>query len=266
MVMTCNQARLFRRGAVCYQGRVHNQPVYESPLGVLPHQMHLLHHGYDKDRCDQQAKFHRQRELLLAQLADTPDDPQIAFYLCQLYGNHGRVEESIRWGERYLARRQELGESFNPTILFTLASAHGRQGDSARAMDLIRLGLAGQPQNPDLACALADFAEASRETEALADGCRRYLRGYQRWLTDPAALGPQFFFSLRPEVHQRLALRLCLITLRQALEPEGADAGLAENLKALGMEDLASACDPMPDDYSSPGATGFMHPALAAEA
>jgi hypothetical protein len=65
---------------------------------------------------------------------------------------------------------------------------------------------------------LADFAETAGDGDSVQDGCRRYLAGYRTWLQDPAALGPQFFFSLRPEVHQRLCLRLALATLGRASE------------------------------------------------
>ena len=236
MVMTCNQARLFRPGVVRYQGRVHNQPVYQPPLGVLPHQMHILHLGYDAGRRDQEAKFQRQRGLLEKRLAEAPDDPETAFYLCQLYGNADQAEESIRWGERYLARREALGQAFNHTILFTLAAAYAGQGQADRALELIRTGLEDQPHNPDLACALTDFAEKAGDDEAVQDGCRRYLAGYQAWLRDPASLGPLFYFSLQPQVRERLALRLALATLGRAAEHLHSEAlELAPNLAALGL-------------------------------
>jgi hypothetical protein len=114
MVMTCNQARLFRRGAVRYQGRVHNQPIYGRPWGCCP------------TRCtsctwDTTAGSATRRQSSCASTIcsssagpKTPDDPETAFYFCQLYGNAGQVEKSIRWGERYLAQRGATGRQLQP--------------------------------------------------------------------------------------------------------------------------------------------------------
>ena len=228
-VMTCNQARLFRRGQVRYQGRVHNRPVFAGPLYVLCHELHLRHLGYGLAQDRMRAKFQRSTGLLREQLAADPQDHQSLFYLCQQYGMQGRLPESIKWGERYLRRRQELGSQFNPTVYFTLARAHQAQGRPGRALKLIRQGLDDHPRNPDLALALADLGATQQRADLLAEGSRRHLAAHAAWWQDPAALGMLFYFSLGPQVADLSLLRLMLCGLGEGMQ-------CLERLRARGSE------------------------------
>ncbi|MCB2188378.1 MAG: glycosyltransferase [Deltaproteobacteria bacterium] len=271
VVMTMHTARVFRRGRAAFRGRVHNQAVFPGRLVSLGREVVLRHFGYDQAQVDLAAKYQRTKGLLeqdlLQEPAQNPRRWQAHFYLAQLHLAHGHLAAGLAAGEKYLALAAELGPEFNPTIYFSLVEGYLAAGNPERAGEMLRQGLAHNPQDPDLAWALSNEGVRRRDPGLIAEGARRYLAAYQRWQADPASLGGAFHFSLREEVATLLLHRLALASLAEGRAALGAllprlagqpalAPGLREQLRKLGLGDLAAQVPVMPGDIASPALAG----------
>lgn len=247
MVMTCNMARIFRRGKVTMVNRVHNQPVFDNPPYVLPHIIHLNHYGYDLEKDKMQDKSEgRSKPLLLKQLEEEPENLQTTFYLCQLAGMQGDVAESIKWGEKYLALKERLGRMFNLTVYFTMTKNYQAQNRKDDAIRLAREGLLDIPINPDLSIILSDLGASKQDLNTMADGARRYLMGWDTWASQPGNMGGWFYFSLRHDVRREQLFRMGTVSAHELkavldqVKPYCADdkhllETLSKNWAAIGM-------------------------------
>ncbi|MCB2186281.1 MAG: glycosyltransferase [Deltaproteobacteria bacterium] len=213
-VMT--SVRLFRRGRVHFVGRVHNEAVFEGRSQLVT-DMSVRHFGYDLASDKMAAKFERTHGLLLEELAENPDSARPLFFLMQICGEHGRDQEAIAWGEKYLARRDELGPDFQQTIYYSLASFLRKNGQGERALAVIRMGLHDNPLNIDLAYLMSEYGVETKRPYLVADGARRYVAGYQAMQADPRLRGNSFIFSDRPEIYQMQLFRLATASLAEGL-------------------------------------------------
>ena len=264
-VMTCNSARIFRRGRVLYKNRVHNTPVFSGPI-LLCGELRISHVGYDLAPEKMEAKFQRTRDLLLRQLEEDPGDCKPYFYLCQLYGMHGSQgdkEESARWGEKYLACREELGSDFNKTIYFTMISNCHQRNDRRRALELIKEALNELPGDPDISFALSNHGAMTGNMPMMAEGCRRYIAARRDFIQNPANKGGRFYFSLRDDVVTLQLYRLFSANIKEGMEtwewlkprlltaPAGMVEELNKNLALLGLKDLFPEAEPAKRPASS---------------
>lgn len=216
MAMTCNMARIYRRGKVTMVNRVHNQPIFDNPPFVLPHLIHLNHYGYDLDKDKMTDKSEgRSKPLLLKQLEEEPENLQTPFYLCQLEGMRGNVAESIKWGEQYLGLKDKLGEMLNLSVYFTMVKNYQAVGRLDDAINLAREGLQAISVNPDLAIILSDLGANKQDLNTMADGARRYLMGWDTWAANPAAMGGWFYFSLRHDVRREQLFRMGTVSAHE---------------------------------------------------
>ena len=202
---TTNSARLFRRGQVKYAGRVHNQPAFNGSLLVVDVPT-IEHYGYDLTPEKKETKYQRQHSLLQETLADEPNNPDPLFYLCQLCGQHDLIEESIKWGERYLAFWEKIwaanwmrmtyeGMAFKPSIFFTLSGRYQALNNQEKRLEMIQQGLSIKPGDLDLAFALSQYGSDHSNTDVVIKGASMYLEAYAKISENPAKRGGSFCFT-----------------------------------------------------------------------
>ena len=249
MVMCCNSARIFRKGAIRYEGIIHNQPKFTGPCG-LANFMVLEHYGYGLSKEKMEVKFKRTRKLLMKEYHNSKTNYQVPFYLCQLYGQHGDLIDSVKWGEEYISKKEEMGVEFNPTIYFTMIRNYQTIEDYKKAYEILRMGLREDPVNPDLGLALSDQGTFTNEPHIVAEGARRFLKGYKDCMDKPHTMAGRFYFTLREEALSLMIYRLCISCMQESMDAwelfkvnkKFADSDMMEefktNLKALGMNHL----------------------------
>jgi glycosyltransferase involved in cell wall biosynthesis len=249
MMMCCNSARIFRKGKIRYEGAVHNQPIFTGPCGLC-HFMVLEHYGYGLSEDKMEVKFIRTRDLLLDRYKKSKKDYQVAFYLCQLYGQHGDTSDSIEWGEEYIENKDKMGNHFNTSIYFTMVRNYQTQEDWKKTYEVLRMGLRDDPINPDLGLALSDQGTFTHEPHIVAEGARRFLKGYKKCMEEPNTMEGKFYFTLRADAMALMIYRLCISCFQEGMDAwslfqdnkQHADPMMMEefkeNLGSLGMVHL----------------------------
>ncbi len=102
------RAQLFRDGVrVRYEGVVHEYPAWDNPYVVvrLEGEYHIESRRLGARNLDQQKKYARDRDLLLAEVERNPEDARSVFYLAQSYFVLGDFVKARKW----YARRAEMG-------------------------------------------------------------------------------------------------------------------------------------------------------------
>lgn len=165
--------RLLPRG-VRFRGRVHEQAVSDLPRERL--ELHLGHDGYlDAQMAGKQG---RNRPLLLADLADHPGDPYIAYQLGkEAEGREGWAEAADWYGQAFAATpgtanwRHEL----------TVRHLHclGQAGRAGEALAIAEEEMPNWPDSPDFFFVVGNLALE----QALADPGQ----AIEQWL--PLAVG-----------------------------------------------------------------------------
>jgi len=196
---------------------IHNQPQFEGAC-VLNHWFALHHFGYDLSKEQMRKKFFRTKGLLYKEMRDNPDNYDVPFYLCQLYGHHGFQEKSRYWGEKYLENQQNIPpEKFNSTIFFTMVRNYQESGELDKAGTLLKQAMATKPLDPDLAAAMSDHGAMVKNNQMMAEGARRYIAGFREMSENPARKGGQFYFSMNEEVMTLNLYRLCIASLEEGM-------------------------------------------------
>jgi len=249
MMMCCNSARIFRKGKIHYEGVVHNQPMFTGPCGLC-HFMYLEHYGYGLSKEKMEVKFKRSEKLLLDRYKKNKKDYQVGFYMCQLYGQNGDIDDSILWGERYLANKDKMGKDFNASIYFTMVRNYQGLNDIENSYRVLRMGLREDPTNPDLGLALSDQGTFTGEPHIVAEGARRFLKGYKKCMDEPNTMEGKFYFTLRADAMCLMIYRLCISCFQEGMDAwslfqenkQAADADMMvefkSNLGSLGMYHL----------------------------
>ena len=127
-VMRFNSAKIFRRGTVHYENRVHNQPKTDGKGGIYD-RCFIKHYGYDLTPEKKEAKKQRILTMLGLRLKDNPKDWDTYFYLCQAHAVNGEMDESIKAGETYI---ENIGENIKDSIFFTMLRQYMRKGNEQR--------------------------------------------------------------------------------------------------------------------------------------
>jgi glycosyltransferase involved in cell wall biosynthesis len=216
IVMRCNSARFFRKDKVRYKGRVHNQPIIDGPSVILK-DITVFHYGYDLPQDKMQEKFKRTESLLFKQYENN-ENPHAEFYLCQLYGQHKKHIESREWGEKYLAKRDTIGEHFNETIYFTMTKNYMDTDDMDKAWGVIAEFLKVDKPDPDMGLAISDFGAKTNRFDIMSVGCRKYLKSVQHYEENPVKMGSKFYFSIREDVKSLILYRLCMVCFQEGIE------------------------------------------------
>lgn len=80
--------RLFRKGEISYEGVVHNQPIFNTPIADL--NTTIFHYGYiNSDKELMEKKFNRTSNMLIEQLNRDPENIYYRFQLSVSYSMHG---------------------------------------------------------------------------------------------------------------------------------------------------------------------------------
>lgn len=87
--------RIFKNdGDFHYEGSVHNQPIYKTPLYAIDSQ--LLHYGYiSNDKELMERKFNRTSKILKEELKKNPKNVYYIFQLSISYSMHGDLEKGL---------------------------------------------------------------------------------------------------------------------------------------------------------------------------
>jgi len=256
-VMSCNSARLFKKGKVEYKHRIHNSPIFEG-AAVLCDMLEIEHYGYDLSEEKMQLKFERTHSLLMKEMEDLDEDGNprrldTLFYLSQLLGHHGYTEESIKYGKWYISLKDKIDPSkFNKTIFYTIIKSYFETGKMEEAYKLNIEALKENPYDPDLAYALSDWGAANNNLAVMADGARRFIRGYREMSQSPENRGGQFYFTLREDSLLLQVYRLSVASLHEgvnalnSIKPQLSTAPpdiiqeLKTNLNGMGLSNLIS--------------------------
>lgn len=256
-VMSCNSARLFKKGKVRYEHRIHNSPIFEG-AAVLCDMLEIEHYGYDLSEEKMRLKFERTHSLLMKEMEDLDEEGNpcrvdTLFYLSQLLGHHGYTEESIKYGKWYISLKDKIPhEKFNRTIFFTIIKSLFEKNRMEEAYKLNIEALKENPYDPDLAYALSDWGAANNNLQVMADGARRFIRGYRELSEAPQKRGGQFYFSLRPDSLLLQTYRLAISSLNEgtnalnSIKPQLSNAPLdiiqelRTNLNGMGLSNLIS--------------------------
>jgi glycosyltransferase involved in cell wall biosynthesis len=248
-LMSCNSARLFRKGEIQYRNPVHNVPIFKEP-GVFCPLFEIKHYGYHLAPEKMKVKFHRMETMLLKQLEERPENLQTAFYLCQLYGQFNDLEKCIKWGEQYLTYKDKLKGEFNSSINFSLIKSYHMANRMDEAYKLIHKCLKESPIDPDICFALSDHGLLTNNFPLMAEGSRRFIEGYQLLIDNPIGRGVRFHFTLRPDFLVTNLYRLFVATLEETkdtwdqLKPmipyldNGTQSELLNNLHKIGIKEF----------------------------
>jgi glycosyltransferase involved in cell wall biosynthesis len=253
-VMTCHSARIFRKTGIHYEGIVHNAPKFQPPA-VLWKQFVMYHYGYWLSKEKMQEKFERTQALLMKQLEEMPNAYDTYFYLCQLYGQYGKPADSRYWGEKYLAVKDKMQGSFNPSIYFTMTKNYQEGGMMEEALRLIYSVLQENPIDVDMAFALSDQGALSNRIDLMVDGAKRFIKGYRHLSEHPVEMKGRFYFTFRDDLLTLSLYRLAIGSLQEGMEAwhflaprlKGTRSDLIEelrlNLSTLGLEHLLQQAD-----------------------
>lgn len=153
-------------GQVRYSGRIHEQPVHRLPTRRTP--LRVGHDGYSPQALE--AKRGRNRQLLMAELAQQPDDP----YLCYQLGKDAAVYAEHELARTWLGRALELAPATAPwradlvaRLLYSLKCL----GRHAQAVSLAAEQAPACASSPDVFFALGDvLLDAAVHCPAQAEG------------------------------------------------------------------------------------------------
>ena len=198
VVMEMNTARFFRKGFVHYDGTVHNQPQVTGK-GLFMPGVYIKHYGYDLSPEDMDKKEERTKTLLMKRIEDNPKDYNALFYLTELHGARGKAKEAIEWGEKYISHKDEMEETFNPCLYYTIMHNHMTLGNMKRAEEILQMGLRECKDDMDLSYGCMEFGLRSNNRDKVYVGARKYFKLLDLMKRNPAMSQGKFNFSSTPE-------------------------------------------------------------------
>jgi glycosyltransferase involved in cell wall biosynthesis len=139
-------------GGVRYTGRVHEQPQHALPVRRLP--VLVRHDGYTPERLA--AKQGRNRHLLLAMLAEAPDDAYLWFQLGKdhaAYDEHAAAAAAFERADALRSPEHGWHRDLAARLLYALK----RCGQHAQAMRVAELRMDACSDSPDFFFALGDL-------------------------------------------------------------------------------------------------------------
>ena len=215
--MRFNSVRLFRRGAVRYEGIVHNTPriINGKPEAVFCPLVYLKHYGYDLSVEDSLRKRERTEGLLLKRIEKNPDDVVAYFYLVQSCTAHGDVEHAAEYLEKYDEISKRIGIKFNGSIYCTAFHVHRKLENKEKAKKWLLEGLKEYPNDLDLLMALTEFGVWVSDVNLMSKGARGFLKTYEECKENPLLSGNRFTYANNSE-----SLSYCLFHLSMAMFQE----------------------------------------------
>ncbi len=205
VAMHFNTTRFFRRGAVYYEGIVHNTPkIPEGSQSVLCEFIGINHYGYDLTPEKREAKFVRTNTLLKKRLEINPNDYNAMFYLCQQNAEGGRNhEEAIYWGEKYIASKDAIvatgALNFNQSIYFTLFRTYLYSNKPDDAKRILQMGLNDVDGDLDLSLAVLEYGVYKKDADIILEGAKAFKEQFDEFTKNPTLKANRFVYSHSPE-------------------------------------------------------------------
>jgi len=211
-----NPPKLFKRGTIKYDKRIHNVPVFFGPA-IFCDMIEYIHYGYDVSPEMKERKFKRTSSLLHARLADDPEDYECYFYLSQIYGNSGYVDKQIEFSEEYIKHRYELKHiKFDESVFYSTVRAYMQVGKLDKAKEWLQLGLEDMPDDLDLLLAATEMALIDKDRKAILDYARKYIDAYQRFGDmRNQSLSTHFIHSYVPDAYAFCLFHFTHLTLSE---------------------------------------------------
>ena len=199
--MKFNTVRLFRKGAVRYEGIVHNAPriIKGRPDAVICPLVNIKHYGYDLTPEKQAEKRARTEGLLLKRLEKDPQDVAAMFYLVQSYTAYSEFDKAIKYIELYSKTSAETGVEFNGSIYCTAVSAYRKSMNKEKSREWLLAGLKKYPDDLDLLMCLTEYGVWVQDPDLMAKGAKGYLNAYEKCQNNPVASGNRFTYANSPE-------------------------------------------------------------------
>jgi len=171
--------RMFKRGHVKWQRRIHNEAMYDGQASYF-NKAYLKHYGYDLTPEQAQAKAKRTIGLLEESIAENEKDYESLFYLAQAYASWGKDEDqALVYAERYVLHKDDLGKKFNPSIFHLIANLHMNVKNYDTAFQWIQTGLQFDPDDIDLCWDLMQIGLQTNDGKKVAIGAQRFVASYQ---------------------------------------------------------------------------------------
>lgn len=199
--MRFNSVRLFRNGAVRYEGIVHNTPkiIKGRTDAVLCPFVRLKHYGYDLTPEKAIKKRERTEGLLLKRLEENPDDVVAIFYLVQAYTAYDEFNKAAEYVERYAETSKRTGVKFNGSIYCTAVSVYRKLMNKNKAREWLLAGLKEIPEDLDLLMCMTEYGVWVQDMELMSQGAKGFLKVYEQYQENPVLSGNRFTYSNSPE-------------------------------------------------------------------
>lgn len=210
------QPRIMRRWRVRWENIVHNKPIGHEPAIMFPG-LSVRHYGYDAGEELKAAKTSRTVGLLKKQLEIDPSSWWCYFYLSQIYGDTGKLEECIEASETYIAHREDV-DHFNESVFFTLCQS----GMLLQKFDLVDkwLGAAIKelPEDIDIAAIVFDFGIQTKRPNVVLSGASMYLKAWDKLQENQISMGSRFTYTNHPEALARVLYQIVAMRLDESIQ------------------------------------------------
>lgn len=223
--MQFNSVRLFRKGSVIYEGRVHNRPVSDGDAVFCPN-IYFFHYGYDLSPDERKKKEERTCGLLEEEIKEDPENTRAMYFLLQSYAWHGRKSDAINIGKDYLERRERMlkekgDKGFNNGAFYTMARLLINKATEEKnnkfldeAKELIDEGLKVMPKSLDLLQCMTEFGAVANNAPYVQAGARGFMRNYESF--DAVEQGEQFVHTYNADAYVYCAYQLSRLQIRES--------------------------------------------------
>lgn len=246
--------RFFKRGTIAYEGKVHNQTV-GRPACIILEGPELKHYGYDRSSPNRELKFQRSLALMEEALRQDPTDYRMMFHLCQLFTDHGQLDEAVKYGNQYIQFREKTGEDFNPTIYYTLAGIALNRGDVQESRHYIMDGLKTHPDYIDLWFVGIKMATLANEARLAGNMAHEYMDLHERYRKDPTMMARQFVQTFNVKSLAYAAYSSAMAGMYQAMQGFDIVARALPHLQEDYRKELISGIVQSLEMTTLPGAT-----------
>jgi tetratricopeptide (TPR) repeat protein len=225
-----NQARLFRKGSVHYEGRAHHQPMPVA-LGVHCGLASINHYGYGLGAEVLAAKRKRTETILKAWQLEEPDNIHIDYWLAKSATSAKEPERAAKYAERYLRKAIDVPTKDMHFSAFWMASNAllllDRRVD---AVQWVREGLERIPDDPDLLFLKSELAAARQDWDECLKASTEFVEVYSVNNGIPNPKQPYDSYTLKPECISLSLSRVAHISLYKGLRALGLSLGFLKDL------------------------------------
>jgi len=224
--MQFNAVRLFRKGRIHYEGRIHNRPIVNGDSVFCPY-LYIFHYGYDLSTEQRKAKEERTCGLLEKDLADDPNNTRAMYFLVQSYAWHGRQTEAVKMGLKYLSYADKTGHfdgvvmKFNVGIYYTMIRLLVKESMTKKspemmkqARELLEEGLKKMPNDLDLMQCMTEWGAINGDAAYLQAGARGFMKAYEKF--DATEQGENFVHTYTPDAYAYCVYQLARYQIKES--------------------------------------------------